>query len=277
MENVPWQIRIAKRSIKKKDKLRLLDKSLNYDPDRMALDIGCAQGTLSWFLRRKGGLWTSTDQDMANLLASRELLDKGLVQMPAGILPFRSGVFDLATCLDYLEHIDNDDECLAEIHRVLKDGGELIVVTPHTGRFFLLHRLRSALGMKLEFYGHKREGYSRKDLCGKLRKAGFEVVRTKTYSKFVSELIELLLNFAYIKLSSGKAPGGALRDGHIKPSTGEEYKAQAGKLRVYAVIYPLVRLVSRLDLFLFFLKGYSIMVWARKESQNCRQDSFFST
>jgi ubiquinone/menaquinone biosynthesis C-methylase UbiE len=266
MENVPWQIRIAKRSIKKKDKLRLLDKSLNYDPDRSALDIGCAQGTLSWFLRRKGGLWTSTDQDMANLLSSRELLGKGLVQMPAGILPFRSRVFDLATCLDYLEHIDNDDECLAEIHRVLKDGGELVVVTPHTGRFFLLHRLRSALGMKLEFYGHKREGYSRKDLCGKLRKAGFEVVRTKTYSKFVSELIELLLNFAYIKLSSGKAQGGALRDGRIKPSTGAEYKAQAGKLRVYAVIYPLVRLISRLDLFLFFLKGYSIMVWARKES-----------
>jgi ubiquinone/menaquinone biosynthesis C-methylase UbiE len=266
MENVPWQIRIAKRSIKKRDKLRFLEKSLEFDAHRTALDIGCAQGTLSWFLRRKGGLWTSTDQDMANLLASRELLGKGLVQMPAGILPFRSGVFDLATCLDYLEHIENDDECLAEIHRVLKDGGELIIVTPHTGRFFLLHRLRSALGMKLEFFGHKREGYGRKDLCGKLRKAGFEVVRTRTYSKFVSELIELLLNFAYIKLSSGKAPGGVLRDGRIKPSTGEEYKAQAGKLRVYAVIYPLVRLVSRLDLLLFFLKGYSIMVWARKES-----------
>jgi len=270
MENVPWQIRIANRSIKKRDKLRLLDKSLEFDAHRTALDIGCAQGILSWFLRRKGGHWTSTDHDMANLVASRELLGKGLVQMPAGILPFRSGVFDLATCLDYLEHIENDDECLAEIHRILKNGGELIVVTPHTGRFFLLHRLRSAVGMKLDFYGHKREGYGRKDLCDKLRKAGFEVARTRTYSKFVSELIELLLNFAYIKVSSGKAPGGALRDGRIKPSTGEEYKAQAGKLRVYAIIYPLVRLISRLDLLLFFLKGYSIMIWARKESRNSR-------
>jgi ubiquinone/menaquinone biosynthesis C-methylase UbiE len=270
MENVPWQIRIAKRSIKKRDKLRLLDKSLNFDPGRTALDIGCAQGTLSWFLRRKGGLWTSTDDDMINLVACREILGKDLVQIRAGVLPFRSGVFDLATCLDYLEHIENDDECLAEIHRTLKNGGELIVVTPHTGRFFLLHRLRSALGMKLEHYGHKREGYGRKDLCDKLRKAGFEVVRTRTYSKFVSELIELLLNFVYIKMFSGKTPGGALRDGHIKPSTGEEYKAQAGKLRVYAVIYPLVRLISRLDLLLFFLQGYSIMIWARKESRDCR-------
>jgi 2-polyprenyl-3-methyl-5-hydroxy-6-metoxy-1,4-benzoquinol methylase len=266
MENVPWQIRIAKRSIKKRDKLRLLEKSLEFNAHRMALDIGCAQGTLSWFLRRKGGNWTSTDQDMTNLLATREILGKGLVQMPAGILPFRTGVFDLTTCLDYLEHIDNDTECLAEIHRVLKKGGELIVVTPHTGRFFLLHKLRSALGIKLEDYGHKREGYSRKDLCGKLRTAGFEVVRTKTYSKFVSELIELLLNFTYIKLSSGKAPGGSLRDGRIKPSTNGEFQAHAGMLRAYAIIYPLVWLISRLDLLLFFLKGYSIMAWARKES-----------
>lgn len=267
MENVPWQIQIAKRSIKKKDKLRLLEKSLEFDARRTALDIGCAQGTLSWFLRHKGGFWTSTDQDMSNLLASRELLGKGLVQMPSGILPFRSGVFDLATCLDYLEHIDNDDECLAEIFRVLNQGGELIVVTPHTGRFFLLHRLRSALGMKPEFYGHKREGYSRKGLCQKLRSAGFQVVRTKTYSKFVSEFIELLLNFTYIKLSSRKTPGVSLRDGRIKPSTSEEFQSHAGMLRFYAVIYPLVRLISRLDLLLFFLKGYSIMVWARKEPQ----------
>jgi len=266
MENVPWQIRIANRSIKKRDKLRLLSKSLSFDPARTALDIGCAQGTLSWFLRRKGGRWTSTDHDMMNLCACREILDKGLVQIRAGILPFRSGVFDLVTCLDYLEHIENDDECLAEIHRILRYGGKLILVTPHTGRFFLLHRLRSALGMKLEFYGHKREGYSREDLCQKLRKAGFEVERVRTYSKFFSELIELLLNFAYIKMFAGKTSDGALRDGHIKPSTSEEYKAQAGKLRVYALIYPLVWLVSRLDVLLFFLKGYSIMVWARKEN-----------
>ncbi len=41
-----------------------------------------------------------------------------------------------------------------------RTAATIVVVTPHTGRFFLLHRLRSALGMKLEFYGHKREGYA---------------------------------------------------------------------------------------------------------------------
>jgi len=100
MRDVPWQIRIAEKSIKKRDKLRLLDRWLACDPSRTALDIGCAQGILSWYLRKKGGAWTSADQDMANLKAARELLGKGLVQMSEGILPFRSGAFDLLTCLD---------------------------------------------------------------------------------------------------------------------------------------------------------------------------------
>jgi 2-polyprenyl-3-methyl-5-hydroxy-6-metoxy-1,4-benzoquinol methylase len=264
MDETPWQIRIARKSIKKRDKLRLLDRSLEFDPARTALDIGCAQGTLSWFLRRKGGFWVSADQDMSNLRASREILDGNLVRMPAGLLPFRSGAFDLVTCLDYLEHIDNDAECLRESLRVLRPGGEFIIVTPHTGKLFLLHRLRAALGMKLEFYGHKREGYSRKDLEAMLAEAGFEVVRSKTYSKFASEFIELMLNVVYIKLAGGKKTGNGLRDGRIKPATADEYRAQSGKLKIYSAVYPLVWLASRLDLLLFFLKGYSVMIWARK-------------
>lgn len=265
MRDVPWQIRIAERSIKKRDKLRLLDKWLADDPSRIALDVGCAQGILSWYLRKKGGFWASADQDMANLKAAKGLLGQGLVRMPEGVLPFRSAAFDLVTCLDYLEHIDDDDQCLRECRRVLKDGGRFIVVTPHTGRLFLLHRLRAVLGMKLEFYGHKREGYSKTDLTAKLEAAEFEVVRTRTYSKFASEFIELLLNLAYVKMTSRKGVKQALRDGHIRPSTAEEYDAQSGKLKIYSVVYPLVRLVSRLDVLLFFLKGYSIMVDARKK------------
>ena len=264
MKDVPWQIRIAERSIKKRDKLRLLDKWLTDDPERTALDLGCAQGILSWYLRKKGGVWVSADQDMANLKAAKQLLGKDLVRMPEAVLPFRSAAFDLVTCLDYLEHIDDDDLCLRECRRVLRDGGTIVVVTPHTGRFFLLHRLRAALGMKLEFYGHKREGYSKKGLVAKLEAAGFEVVRTKTYSKFASELIELVLNLAYIRLTARQGVKEALRDGHIRPSTSEEFDAQSGKLRVYSAVYPLVWLASRLDLLLFFLKGYSLMILAQK-------------
>lgn len=264
MRDAPWQVRISERSIKKRDKLRLLDRWLAGPPPRLALEVGCAQGILGWHLRKKGGFWAGADQDMANLRTARELLGTGLVRMPEGRLPFRTEAFDLVTCLDYLEHIDNDAECLRECFRVLRPGGELVVVTPHTGRLFIVHRLRDALGMKLEFYGHKREGYSSRALSALLESAGFEVVRTKTYSKTFSELIELLLNVAYIRLAARGPSRRALRDGHIRPSTAEEYEAQSGKLKAYGAVYPIVWLVSRLDVFLFFLKGYSVMVKARR-------------
>jgi len=263
MDETPWQLRLVRRSIKKKDKLRLLEKAIPSDATRTALDLGCAQGILSYFLRRRGGFWVSADQDLANLRTAREILGSNLVQMPPGVLPFRTAVFDLVACLDYLEHIDNDRECLADVSRVLKPGGELILITPQTGKWFVLHRLRRRLGLGLEFYGHKREGYCRNDLAAALAGAGLRPVRWSSYSKFFSEAIELVLNFLYIKVLS-KPAGGNLRDGHIRPATGAEFEAQEKSLRLYGLVYPLVWLASRLDKLLFFEKGYVIVVRAVK-------------
>lgn len=263
MDETPWQLRLVRRSIKKKDKLRLLEKAIPSDATRTALDLGCAQGILSYFLRRRGGFWVSADQDLANLRTAREILGSNLVQMPPGVLPFRTAVFDLVACLDYLEHIDNDRECLADVSRVLKPGGELILITPQTGKWFVLHRLRRRLGLGLEFYGHKREGYCRNDLAAALAGAGLRPVRWSSYSKFFSEAIELVLNFLYVKVLSRPA-GGNLRDGHIRPATGAEFEAQEKSLRLYGLVYPLVWLASRLDKLLFFEKGYVIVVRAVK-------------
>jgi SAM-dependent methyltransferase len=263
MKDEPWQLRLVKKSLKKKEKLRLLEASLPLDSTRVALDLGCAQGILSYFARKRGGFWVSADEDQANLIAARDILKKGLVRLRGEALPFRGRSFDTALCLDYLEHIDNDEGALAEIARALKPNGEFILVTPHTGRFYLLHKLRAAVGLKLEYFGHKREGYPLKDLEIKLQRAGLRLERKAFYSRFFSEFFELILNFAYIKLLS-RPPVEVRRDGHIRPSSEEEFSAQEKPFALYALVYPFIWLVSRLDFLLFFQKGYSLMVWARK-------------
>jgi len=264
MSQEPWQLRLVKKSLKKKDKLRLLRKTIPIAPDRVALDLGCAQGILGYFARRRGGFWVHTDEDMANLLAAKDILERDLVQLKGENLPYREGLFDLVLCLDYLEHIEHDDRALAEIARVLKAGGEFIAVTPHTGRFFILHKLRAALGLRLEYFGHKREGYSFPELEAKLARAGLRVKRKVTYSRFFSEFFELVLNFFYIKLLACR-PSVRRRDGHIRPSSREEFEAQKKTFALYSLLYPFIWLLSRLDTLLFFQKGYSLMVWARKE------------
>ncbi|MEW5901196.1 MAG: class I SAM-dependent methyltransferase [Acidobacteriota bacterium] len=263
MTDEPWQLRLVKKSIKKKDKLRLLEASVPVRPSRVALDLGCAQGILSYFARRRGGFWVSADEDLANLRTAKKLLRENLVQLTGESLPFSDASFDLVLCLDYLEHVERDHLVISEISRVLKKGAELILVTPQTGRFFLLHKLRSALGLGLEYFGHKREGYSLPGLEAKLSRVHLRIERKATYSRFFSEFFELALNFAYIKILA-RVPAAPLRDGHIRPSTSEEFRAQDKPFALYSLVYPFVWLLSRLDTLIFFQKGYSLMVWARK-------------
>jgi SAM-dependent methyltransferase len=225
--------------------------------------LGCAQGILGYFARKRGGLWVHADGDLSNLRTAREILERGLVQLRGESLPFPDGAFHLVLCLDYLEHVEDDDGVIGEISRVLRTGGGFIAVTPHTGRFYLLHKLRSALGLRLEDFGHKREGYSLPDLKAKLEKAGFQVQRQKTFSRFFSEFFELFLNFVYIKVLA-RRPAAGRRDGHIRPASAAEFRAQEKTFALYSLVYPAVRLTARLDSLLFFLKGYSLMIWARK-------------
>lgn len=263
MESESWQLQVFKRSLKKKEKQRLLEKRIVADPSSINLDLGCAQGTLSYFLRQKGGFWLSVDQDFLNLKSTQSLLKENLIQIKEGFLPFKTQSFDLVVSLDYLEHLDDDDLCLEEIHHVLKDNGQLILATPQTGRFFPLHRIRSLLGLKLEFYGHKREGYSLPTLQGKLERAGFSVFSSKDFSRFFTEFLELILNFFYIKVFRAKVPSN-LRDGHIRPTSSEEFHSKKISFRLYSFFYPAVWLLSRLDKALFFLKGYGLIIWAKK-------------
>ena len=263
MNGAPWQLQIVKRSLKKKEKLDLIRKHVRVAPNDALLDLGCAQGILSYFLREKGGFWVSTDLDFTNLKSSQALLGKSFVQMGEDALPFKGGAFDQVVCLDYLEHVDNDDLTLREISRVLKSGGKLVLITPHLGKFFILQKIRPAVGLRLEFYGHKREGYSLPQLKTKLGQAGLRLEGHKTYSRFFTEFLELILNSVYVNLLSQK-PQAKLRDGHIRPSTADEFTAQTGAFKLYKLVYPLIWLISRLDRLLFFQRGYAIMVWARK-------------
>ncbi len=258
-----WQVEILKKSIKKKEKLKILENNLKIAPQSLVLDLGCAQGILSFFLRKKGGFWVSVDQDFLNLKTSKNLLEKNLIQIGPGSLPFQNRVFNLVLCLDYLEHLEDDLFCLKEINRVLKEEGILILATPRRGKKMLLNRVRPLLGLKIENYGHKKEGYTLKELEEKLRNTHFSIEKKTTFARFFSEAIELVLNFFYIKLFS-KPEAPTLRDGHIRPSSKEEFASVEKVFRLYSFVYPLLWMISRLDKLLFFQKGYGILIWARK-------------
>lgn len=263
MNETPWQLELVKRSLKKKEKIAHLRRLVRPAARARCLDLGCAQGILSHFLRRGGGRWTHADQDLTNLRTTRGVAGASLVRVAPARLPFADGAFDLVAAPDYLEHVEDDDALIREIARVLKPGGRLVAFVPHAGRFFLLHKLRPALGMTLDFYGHKREGYSLSGLSAKLAAAGFRTAGHLTYSKFFSEFLELILNALYVRFLAPPA-AEALRDGRIRPTTAGEFASSRKSFRLYGLVYPLVWVFSRLDMLLFFQRGYSLAVWADK-------------
>jgi len=252
MQQDDWQLKLVNKSLKKKEKISLINKHLKVNPHDRLLDLGCAQGILSYFLRKKGGFWISADQDFINVQSSKKILKKNLIQLEPGPLPFKDESFDKVVCLDYLEHLEDDQMCVNEICRVLKKQGKFIAATPRIGKIFLLNYLRPLLGMKLEFYGHKREGYSLKGLKTLIEKADLRFIKHRSFSGF---LIKLFASKKSLKL----------RDGNIRPSTSGEFDSSKKAFGLYSLIYPLIWIITRIDKIFFFQRGYGIMVWAKKK------------
>jgi SAM-dependent methyltransferase len=70
----------------------------------------------------------ATDEMLRDAMARTGAPNVVLVQADAQELPFAGGQFDLVTCVRALHHMNRPDACLAEIRRVLDDGGRLLVV-----------------------------------------------------------------------------------------------------------------------------------------------------
>jgi len=100
------------------------------------LDIAGGSGDLARAFARRvgptGEVWL-TDINRAMLAVGRDrLLDDGMVipvaQCDAERLPFAADRFDCATVAFGLRNMTHKDRALAEMHRVLKPGGRLLVL-----------------------------------------------------------------------------------------------------------------------------------------------------
>ena len=87
------------------------------------LDAGCGEGVLVDEYASKLGIEGLDENYSSARVRSGSLM----------ALPYPDATFDRAMCLDVLEHLSFDDQprALAELHRVVKPGGELLVSVPN--------------------------------------------------------------------------------------------------------------------------------------------------
>ncbi len=136
------------------------------------MEIGAGMGNLTRQLAPKRRRYIATDLDrehLARLKASLAHLPRIEVSVcdlqDSAAFRCYSDQLDTVFCLNVLEHIENDMVGLQNMHSVLRRGGRAIVLVPEG---------MSVYGRLDEVLGHYRR-YSKEDLVGKMKAAGFEV------------------------------------------------------------------------------------------------------
>jgi 2-polyprenyl-3-methyl-5-hydroxy-6-metoxy-1,4-benzoquinol methylase len=263
-QDIPWQIKMFRRSLKKQLKL---DALLEFAGDLSGKDCllvtcGDNNGALNWYFRAQGGVWTWADVDGDNLEQISQLLGEPVLLLPEDQFPFEKECYDCVISIDVLEHLEDDQPFLLEINRVLKPGGTAIVTVPNGDAMLLANRIKWRVGMIPEVYGHTRAGYTMEELARSISQAGLIPIGEGGYSRFFTEMVELAINYSYVYLLSRKQNNSS--QGHIAPTSSGELQTHGTAYRLYSLVYPLMRLISKLDLFLPEDRNYAVTVLAVK-------------
>jgi dolichol-phosphate mannosyltransferase len=184
-------------------------------PDgRATLDIGCGSSRIIQDLPGAVGLDVSLPK--LRFLRPRH---RRLVQASLLALPFSAASFDSLICSQVIEHVPDDPRVLAEMGRVLRPGGTLILGTPDYGR---------PLWPVIEWvYGRVLPGAYAKEhitqftgasLAGRLRDAGY-IVEAVEYVGFCEMIFRARKGEGHAR-GAGGAPGacGAAERGPRRPA-----------------------------------------------------------
>ena len=263
---VPWQIEMFRRSIKKQQKLHALLELLGETKGKKCLLITCGDnnGALNWYFREHGGDWIWADVSGDSVEPIAELLDEPVHVLKYNSFPFSAEQFDCVVSIDVLEHLQQDQPFLIELKRVLKSGGKAVVTVPNGDDKLLANRIKWRLGMTPDVYGHTRAGYTVIELSDTIRRSGLDPQLAGGYSRFLTEMIELGINFGYVRVLAKKR--GGPQAGHIAPVSSGELKTHGMAYKIYSLLFPIFLGISKLDSLLPARTNNAVIVTALKRA-----------
>ena len=153
------------------------------------LDVGCALGLM--LQEAKAANWDAIGVEPSEF-AARYAAEHAVCPVFAGTLEqagFESGSFDVVTLMDVIEHVPEPQHLLIEIHRILRPGGVVFLITPNFGSFFVHLYGRKAYGVgPSEHINCFKSGTLKKLLLN----SGFERVKTGTKDFYADNVHRLV-------------------------------------------------------------------------------------
>lgn len=109
-----------------------LFKKLTKNNHPLTLDIGCGDSRRSRILRPLISTLIGLDISRNTLREAKKYIK--VVLGDANKLPFSDNSFNAVMAFHLIEHLDDDQSFLNEIHRILKDNGLVLLTTPNRKR-----------------------------------------------------------------------------------------------------------------------------------------------
>jgi SAM-dependent methyltransferase len=165
----------------RRDEQRLLRKFVSADARLLKTDLWdeCKNTRILQWAAERGARAFGIDISEPTVRLARAEFPEGVLRAVAGDvrrLPFRDGSFDAVYSMGTVEHFDDPAAAVAELRRVLRPGGRLVIGVPNRHDPFLrplvvaiLHRLG------LYAYGYERS-FSRRALRALVEGAGLTAV-----------------------------------------------------------------------------------------------------
>jgi SAM-dependent methyltransferase len=146
------------------------------------LEVGCGTGNVLRYLEQvcTGGQVIGLDLFFEGLRFAQQRVSCQLVQADINRPPFGQS-FDVIGIFDVLEHLDNDQDVLRTLHKLLKPGGYLLITVP-------AHR---ALWSYFDESAHHCRRYQKGELARKLVESNFEVIFLTHYMASIFPLVWL--------------------------------------------------------------------------------------
>jgi ubiquinone/menaquinone biosynthesis C-methylase UbiE len=142
----------------------------NFKKDDKLLDLGGGVGRIAGFFVGKVDDITVSDSSSGMIEKCKSINGVKCLMSKAEQLPFENGYFDKIIIIDAIHHFDNLEKVLAEVKRVLKPDGIIIVEEINA---------RKVLAIAMEaierFLGMNSNTYIAQDLLSIFQKHGFEM------------------------------------------------------------------------------------------------------
>lgn len=166
--------------------------------DKILFDIGCGHGGYCLYALESNVKYVvGVDIDVKRLKLAKGLSKNydnvDFVIAEAENLPFKTDSADAIFFIELIEHVNDEDACLCEVHRTLKPKGTILLTAPNRFHIFETHgmkisdlTIKNMFGIGIPFLSwmpnslrrtfERARIYSSKQLFYLLKKHGFHVL-----------------------------------------------------------------------------------------------------